>query len=795
MLCKFSQAQIWKPFPVWGGGEVIDVIIDPVDSNILYAATKIAGVYKSTDGGNSWVSIMKSIHHKYFEHFYIRGFAVNPLNNNVLYAVCGQAPWSNPNKAHFFRSNDGGLNWNKLDVPFSVSSTSHSCGGKNTLLIHPTDTAILFCGAQMQYDFNLNEWTNLGGVFQSSDGGATWNIIQSGIEKMWVSGLSFSPSDNNIIYISGERYVINGDTSSNLGLFKYSINTQILSSLFSKPIMDFDFDAGNTGVMIILSENRIYFSTDNGASWSSYVYPNGNWVNFYIKAHPTESGHWYIGSYNWTISKLIETLNYGATWQVTTYSTGANKSKLNYPYSDICNYKPRMIAYPNAFTISKSGNSAFLCDNFGIWKSNNTDITLCNEGEEYNNANWKWDYVSKGLTITEGRRIVSHPSGRLFFCGTYTPLFYSDDNGITTQHVILSDLQTTQISDVAFSSISPNTLYAGGSRYYNGDGKLYKSIDGGNNWTQFAIDYFSISGNNINNVTDMAVSPYSSDTIVVGVSTVGNQLSVHISTNGGLNWQPWSEGLSSNQIFQIWQRDKRLYNDGTGLFYFIYNDKLYSRKTSESQWQLTNLPQQGGLSQITIKSNEPGALYLARYNNKIYKTINRGADWTEINTSPSTCNRHIAVSPANLMAVINCEDNNNDVPQRLYVSFDQGNSFTEISLDGITGMVRGITFIGSYTLAAWSENSGYYYLDLNLVSNASPNSKTINYFPNPVEAGNNIFLKNYDGAIYRVISVDGRVVNSGVIHSYIIAPERFGTYIIEIIKDSEMQREILVVTE
>jgi hypothetical protein len=148
------------------------------------------------------------------------------------------------------------------------------------------------------------------------------------------------------------------------------------------------------------------------------------------------------------------------------------------------------------------------------------------------------------------------------------------------------------------------------------------------------------------------------------------------------------------------------------------------------------------------------------------------------------------------MAVINCEDNSNNIAQKLFISFDQGNSFTEINLDGITGMVRGITFTGPYTLAVWSENTGYYYLDLNLVSTTTVNSAGLLCYPNPIAAGKPIFIKNFSGDTYRIISADGRLIFSGDLYKPIIAPEKAGIYFIELENNATgIHRERIVVTD
>ena len=61
------------------GGPVTDIIFDPVNTNTVFAAASIGGVYKSTDGGVSWRNISTGI-----ENLDITAIGISAMNPLVL---------------------------------------------------------------------------------------------------------------------------------------------------------------------------------------------------------------------------------------------------------------------------------------------------------------------------------------------------------------------------------------------------------------------------------------------------------------------------------------------------------------------------------------------------------------------------------------------------------------------------------------------------------------------------------------------------------------------------------------
>ena len=66
------------------GGRINSIVVDPNNSNIIYVGTPNAGIFKTTNGGNSW-----SQQFAQESTLSIGVLAMDPTNSNILYAGTG----------------------------------------------------------------------------------------------------------------------------------------------------------------------------------------------------------------------------------------------------------------------------------------------------------------------------------------------------------------------------------------------------------------------------------------------------------------------------------------------------------------------------------------------------------------------------------------------------------------------------------------------------------------------------------------------------------------------------------
>ena len=181
--------------------------IDPSDENVIYAGTGEAnyanhsryglGLYKSTDGGDTWVQLAE-------ETFGGRCFSkivVNPIDPQILYASITRAggfPELAAAKGHpgaggplgVFRSDDGGVTWVHLTngLP-NLSATD--------LTMYPGDPNILYAGIGRIFGHTEN------GIYRTTDGGASWTKLTGGglpTDTVGRISVAVAPSDSNRVY-------------------------------------------------------------------------------------------------------------------------------------------------------------------------------------------------------------------------------------------------------------------------------------------------------------------------------------------------------------------------------------------------------------------------------------------------------------------------------------------------------------------------------------------------------------------------------------------------------------------
>ena len=157
-----NAGQSWVPvgegLPGYGDGEtyVLTLATDPANANVLYAGTggwvgNGHGVYKSTDGGMSWVPSNRGM-----LDYRITALAIDPGNPDVVYA--------GGDSGELFKSTDGGATWADLTEALHVQEYSYP-GTIYTIAIDERDperVALLGSNAALMF---------------SGNGGASWQLL------------------------------------------------------------------------------------------------------------------------------------------------------------------------------------------------------------------------------------------------------------------------------------------------------------------------------------------------------------------------------------------------------------------------------------------------------------------------------------------------------------------------------------------------------------------------------------------------------------------------------------------
>lgn len=211
-----------------GGGYITGIVQDPSNSDILYARSDVAGVFKSINGGRSW-RIMNSGLTKMSDH-YCHSLAINPFNSQILLRASGDVRgFQFTGRIH--RSVDGGKTWKvvKEGLDFYGNGPTRVYG--ELIAFNPDKKGEVASGSYSK------------GLWLSRNSGATWKY--AGLKGERISCVTYY---NNRIYVG---------TISDRFVSQKPAEPEVIEGLLKRVQ---DFSRGNVA--------RIYVSDDGGRKWS-----------------------------------------------------------------------------------------------------------------------------------------------------------------------------------------------------------------------------------------------------------------------------------------------------------------------------------------------------------------------------------------------------------------------------------------------------------------------------------------------------------------------------------------------
>jgi photosystem II stability/assembly factor-like uncharacterized protein len=283
-----NAGRTWTPvFDSASSASIGAIAVAPSDPNTIYVGTGEAdmrdsiqfgdGMYRSNDGGKTWKHVGLE------DTKQIGRIIVDPKNSNLVYvAALGNAYGANADRG-VYRTHDGGVTWEK--VLFRNNDV-----GAIDLNFDPTNSQIIYAAL---WNVRRPPWFIYapangpgGGIFKSTNGGATWKQIDEGIpvDGRGRIGISVSPTNHNRIYAAVDAKDGGIFRSDNAGLTwtRLSNDKRLWDRgwYFEKITAD-PKDADTVYVM----NTSMYKSTDAGKTWTAIKgAPGGDdyhqlWIN------------------------------------------------------------------------------------------------------------------------------------------------------------------------------------------------------------------------------------------------------------------------------------------------------------------------------------------------------------------------------------------------------------------------------------------------------------------------------------------------------------------------------------
>src|SRR5579863_9959451 len=223
-----------------------DVWVGTGEGNIRNDLIDGAGVYFSSDAGNSWKFMGLG------DTQHITSIAIDPNDPNTVFVGALGHAWGPNAERGVFKTTDGGKTWKKV---LFVNDTT----GVADLEMSPGNPQVLFA---CMWEFRRYPWTLMDGgpgsaIYRSTDGGDTWQKLTKGLpEGPWGrSAVAIAPSNPDHVYalIAAKHGMLwqSTDMGDSWTSVNDSHNLDVRAFYFSKLVVSPE------------NENRVYFLSFN----------------------------------------------------------------------------------------------------------------------------------------------------------------------------------------------------------------------------------------------------------------------------------------------------------------------------------------------------------------------------------------------------------------------------------------------------------------------------------------------------------------------------------------------------
>ncbi|AUP77431.1 glycosyl hydrolase [Flavivirga eckloniae] len=271
------------------------ITIDPNNSNVIWVGTgenngqrSVAygdGVYKSIDGGASW----KNVGLKNSEH--IGKIIVDPNNSDIVYVAAIGPLWNKGGERGLYKTTDGGNTWNRV-----LHVDEHT--GVSDIIMDPRDSNVIYAATHQRrrHVYTYVSGGPGSGIQKSVDGGATWEKINKGLPDVELGriGLSISQSNPEVLYAIVEASNKKGGffRSTNRGASWEKRSSYVTSGNYYQEIMTDPLDSETVFAM----DTWLHVSRDGGKTFkkTGEVYKHVD--NHSIWIDPRNTDHWLVGT-------------------------------------------------------------------------------------------------------------------------------------------------------------------------------------------------------------------------------------------------------------------------------------------------------------------------------------------------------------------------------------------------------------------------------------------------------------------------------------------------------------------
>ncbi|TMU54973.1 sialidase family protein [Flagellimonas algicola] len=656
ILKSTDKGETWLNMGLHDSHHIGRILINPNDTNEvvvgvtghLYSPNKERGVYKTTDGGQTWTQSLFVN-----EATGIIDMAFAPNNFNIQYA----AAWEKDRKAWNFTGNgsasgiyksvDGGSHWTLISTEGSGFPTGNGVG-RIGLAVFDDNTVYAVHDSQFRRekkdkakkdeltkddfklmdnetflaldDKKLNEYLKTNGFQEKYRAQNVKQLVRSGSVKP-VDLAKYLENANSLLFdtpvIGAEVY-----RSDNAGSSWQKMNSKYINDLFYSYgyyFAQIRIDPNNKN-HIYLAGVPLVKSEDGGDTFTSIGKENVHVDHHALWINPKRSGH------------LINGNDGGLN---ISYDDGENWVKNNSP--KVGQFYAINIDHKEPYNVYGG-----LQDN-GVWKGahNNKE----DRGWHQNGSNpWKSILGGDGMQVQ-----IDSRNSNTVYTGYQFGNYYRLDLGSGKQKYIQPKHELGE-SPYRFNWQTPILLSKHNQDIlYLGSNKLHRSLNQGDDWETISNDL--TQGGKPGNVAYGTLTTISESPFKFGLLYTGSDDGlVQVSKNGGGSWDVISGSLPQNlwvsEVAASKHNKERVYASLNGYRSDDFTPYIYVSENYGKSWKniSSNIPASPVNALVEDPENEN--LLFAGTDNGLYTSLDRGETWELFqNGMPNVAVHDLVIQP------------------------------------------------------------------------------------------------------------------------------------------------------
>jgi len=467
LMRSLDYGETWVQVgPTFENSPVMCIAIDPHTGSTIYVATQGNGIYKSTDGSDSWSPVNSGL-----PTLTVRSLLINRRTPSIVYAgtalgICRStnagATWADTSgaigaspvdsmdgsftaqgntilatvpewrdKAGVWRSMDDGATWTRIGAAVAPDENMPSWN-MNSITLDPTNPRVMY----------NNVWIPGLGVHKTVDGGDHWFPVNEGLFNPWAEDLAISRQNPSVLFCTAYGAGSIFKTTDG-GTHWFECNTGLAYQRSDSVAISPD------GHWLYASSGAagVYRSSDGGDTWQLGEGMDLADEIMEIAIDPSEPNTLYAASYG---MGLYKTTDAGACWsRILFYRDRIPVGLMSHILVDPVNH---LTLYLSAYSS-------------GVWKSLDGGII--------------WSQKNSGLGDASATVVAVNPlQNHVVLVGTEASgIFWSADAGETWTRA--AGGMNGRIWDIAFDRRHAGHVYA----TVGGEG-TYFSTDAGITWSR-----------------------------------------------------------------------------------------------------------------------------------------------------------------------------------------------------------------------------------------------------------------------------------------------------------------------